>query len=1008
MYFTKEVGLSEEKTKLRSLSSRLDLTNTGYESLLDDAFSADKSRQIRNIAIAGKYGSGKSSIVDSYFSTRTDSQLVTVFTRWLSTKNNAFLKMLLSWISTWVSKRVLRISVAAFKSERTQGSVNNDIYIHMMNQLVYQINPRKIPLTGFRVKKEISTIGRIVVVATLLASAAVFLKWQIFKGTSISVLGVHITNVDFRIFVLALWGMVLWLVIPRLTLSKISLKHQNVSADLNLSEDDLFERYVDEVIYLFEKSGKRILVIEDLDRFNDISIFENLRELNTKLNARGGKNWQFVYLIKDDLFTNETDRVKFFDLIIPIVPYMTTANSYDKFTELTEKLGLDSNLIYLLSLYISDYRLLTNIVNEYKVFKNVTKTDEKSELLSLVAYKNLYPKDFDKTQDGKGILADIFDELNDLVAEKITDLTAKKESIIVKKDETIAHNKAQYLYLNADKYQLGKYVGERYYQSFERIGSITEAESIVSGKIKVGVFGTQQPMTFNELLKNNAEFANEIDVVTRFNEMVTEIDKQIYNLQNAPLRHFVPNKTDLTSQEKFIYTLIVRGYLTPNYMDTVNRFYGDEQVRSFLKSVFLGSGVTPVDLDLPDISTWWNRLEVEDFKKVQVQNYSVLKYAKKNDTEKYKIMLRSLSDFANNFAETVIKKALSNLDNDFAVSITEDIIHENAEYVFDLTDFPNDVIEIILHSVRYERNSGNIDNIVEYFNSMKKLTGTASSVQESALDFINDQNQWENAKSAVIRNVLDVVEFSDIADSTYYAALLEYNKVKKTLRNILFYFESFNETIDRYLLAFIATGEIQYDSKAKVSESFWESVLSQSEIKLDVFEGLFNHFETTDEVTFSDLPEESRMVDRVRFLAVKKYLTVDQDLIDFFMQHHLQLPDEIVTTELLEWFATTEHGMLFEWLKQFEKIGQGNPENWRKIFANTSKIWDDEMIEFNLEYLTQDAKSFRKVWHRAKNYQNLRFTANDINKDILKWFEQRGYQGEFDDSESSFRFVKKI
>jgi hypothetical protein len=39
---TKEDGLGEEKTTLRSLSSRLDLTNTGYESLLDDAFSADK------------------------------------------------------------------------------------------------------------------------------------------------------------------------------------------------------------------------------------------------------------------------------------------------------------------------------------------------------------------------------------------------------------------------------------------------------------------------------------------------------------------------------------------------------------------------------------------------------------------------------------------------------------------------------------------------------------------------------------------------------------------------------------------------------------------------------------------------------------------------------------------------------------------------------------------------------------------------------------------------------
>ena len=78
---------------------------------------------------------------------------------------------------------------------------------------------------------------------------------------------------------LLIW--IAWSALSVITISNFAMKFRDVSADISIENDDLFEKYGDEIIYLFRQSKKRILIIEDLDRFEDIRIFEKLRELNT-------------------------------------------------------------------------------------------------------------------------------------------------------------------------------------------------------------------------------------------------------------------------------------------------------------------------------------------------------------------------------------------------------------------------------------------------------------------------------------------------------------------------------------------------------------------------------------------------------------------------------------------------------------------------------------------------------------------------------------------------------
>ena len=56
--------------------------------------------------------------------------------------------------------------------------------------------------------------------------------------------------------------------------------------------------------------------------------------------CRSGLALRFFYLIRDDVFT-ASDRSKFFDFIIPVVPFVDASNSCDQLLERFEKAGFE-------------------------------------------------------------------------------------------------------------------------------------------------------------------------------------------------------------------------------------------------------------------------------------------------------------------------------------------------------------------------------------------------------------------------------------------------------------------------------------------------------------------------------------------------------------------------------------------------------------------------------------------------------------------------------------------
>ena len=194
-----------------------------------------------------------------------------------------------------------------------------------------------------------------------------------------------------------------------------------------------FDNFLSDVVYLFDESEAEFVIFEDLDRFNDHSIFEKLREINLMVNQRRNsakrkkiKKIMFFYVISDEVFSEKkvhpannnenisaTEKTKFFDVIIPIIPIVNNTNSFDYLKsklldelEITDKNDFET-FLYQISIFIDDFRVLKNIVNEFKIYKEIHKNNIKidyKQLLALIIYKTLNSSDFNDLVKSKGDL----------------------------------------------------------------------------------------------------------------------------------------------------------------------------------------------------------------------------------------------------------------------------------------------------------------------------------------------------------------------------------------------------------------------------------------------------------------------------------------------------------------------------------------------------------------------------------------------------------------------------
>ena len=141
-----------------------------------------------------------------------------------------------------------------------------------------------------------------------------------------------------------------------------------------------------------------------------------------------GRRIIFLYALKDDIFANAEERTKFFDYIVPVIPFVNVSNSGDLFRRKIANLHIPeaevrSSFITDISAFVNDMRVLTNVVNEFDLYRNLLdKKLNKEKLLAMILYKNLYPTDFSLLHQNKGVVYETF-----ISAEKLRDEIQKDD-----------------------------------------------------------------------------------------------------------------------------------------------------------------------------------------------------------------------------------------------------------------------------------------------------------------------------------------------------------------------------------------------------------------------------------------------------------------------------------------------------------------------------------------------------------------------------------------------------
>lgn len=920
--------MENEKNKFNALTPEvLNENKKIYTEALDYAFG---NSDIKNIAITGIYGAGKSTVWNTYVHQKGLSNLITVSLG--KYKNN---------ISDDDSlKEVTMTKLATSETDGAKDKLRNEnqrtvnidddnrVERQLINQILSQIESKKIPLSkyGFKSNKSIPNIClqslaflSIICSILLWITRDTFLPFvnelhKNFGGTSLILL------CSLLLFVPLFYYLYIFYRGNKFRISKITFKGAEANVNDDKSDESVLDRDIKELVYLLRSSGTKIVVFEDLDRYNSTSIYTKLRELNFLLNhyvmiSGDKKPVRFIYMLKDSLFFSK-NRTKFFDFILPIVPIVDSKTSENELIELFKAVenAPDRSVLADISLYVDDMRLLKNIVNEYIVYSKVIPLGQidldSNKLFALITLKNIFPNEFDLLQEDKGFIRTVFDKLESNKREVALNLKKELEKInenVKFINSRIENDKfeAMALIISAD---VRPYNNQ--YKTMPQF--LKEWSQTPDNSVTIQYPSGSQSYTYNNFVdryvltddkkkalieKFPEDFSSEINKLNLDREKIKKQikDIEIYSYKELISIMTAEQKDELFSIDGFdiveshyfplIRVLILDGLLDETYwyykgnfnVDRSNILKRNDTI--YVKGLKEGKELD-IFLDVETPEQIINRLKLTDFSRDNILNKKVLKTCIEKNNVKCVIAIADSVDVNDKYEDLV--KILDEFDLELVRTYSNILINDKSDRLVSTLEYCEDesveTFKNILISV-VTNTTITLDDLVVFKEYIEQNENIISLITEGQFDVFID-----NIRSAGIK-------FEDASkancDKARLVAVEQIQAYKLNVGNLIFITEAILEkTINYGSLLNEIYKSLQLSSSKEYIEDNFSSIVSDyiDENKSE------KNYANNEEILFKIL--NSDISDEHKFEYVEKNETVISKLDD--------LQNDSVTTKILD------------------------------------------------------------------------------------------------------------
>ena len=639
-----------------------------YINALDQAINDE---EIRNIAITAPYGAGKSSVIKTY-------------------------------VKKHPSLKYTFISMATFNSNEgnsQEDKKNEEIPLEkienvILKQFFYKVKKNMLPQSRYNKIEKMSYMYIFiwtfcVNIFCLIGSVLFFpdvLKEKVINCINFLIdLGIPEFWSFLIIPCLVLLEMIILTIIIKQGMIKLKLKEIKLFSNATLGneaidEKSIFNKNIDEILYFFEATGYEVVFFEDLDRLENNDIFIELRDLNFIINNYEGleKPVKFVYAVKDELFHNKEERTKFFDYIIPIVPIINESNSEDVFLKEFEnnaEYNISEEYIKDIAPFVSDMRVLYNIFNEFKIYKRTLKDSDSIKLvdekmLSLIIFKNLYPKDFAELQNeqDESIVKQAFKNKQSFIekeAEKIRkDINELEKQIISVKEDCLKSTKEiKYAFCGhlvdwkGSIRKIERYNGYRNYFYIEGIlDDNFNLKDIYEDKSNYTIYYANSSYNNESKYINSNELKSLLENYDKrwtalklledkkmdgIHHDLEELNEQLQNISISSLKELIGRNdvkevlSDNVRSNKVLVFMLRYGYIDEDYSMYINYFKGDSITKDDMNFILniRNREVQSFDYKLTRLRGIVDRLNIRDFKQKEVYNFYLLEYLLSNSSK---------------------------------------------------------------------------------------------------------------------------------------------------------------------------------------------------------------------------------------------------------------------------------------------------------------------------------------------------------------------------------------